>query len=233
MARRGMHFKFNLGRTKGRGHKQPSSGGGAEWLPLAPSGDAALAYADFVNGHYYANGAEVSLADIVADPTMRTSSGFVVAGGGPVGQFIGPLLTQLLLPAKTVQLKVTRSAPLVNDPLVLVVQNEDDSNELLFASLQSAQYYGDVNSASVSISETPDVPSNHVAVTHSGTRIAAAWNGGSIHVATSAEASPVATRAISGAFGTGGTVFVDGGFIITEMAVFPSQNDAGTVTLAT
>jgi hypothetical protein len=29
MARRGMHFKFNLGRTKGRGHKQPSSGGGA------------------------------------------------------------------------------------------------------------------------------------------------------------------------------------------------------------
>jgi hypothetical protein len=36
MAKRAMHFKFNFGRTKGKGHKQPQSGGGDGALPLEP-----------------------------------------------------------------------------------------------------------------------------------------------------------------------------------------------------
>jgi hypothetical protein len=62
------------------------------WLPAG-----AIAYADFVAGHYYAGGAEVTLAEIIADPSKVTAAGltFTEASSGiaMLGAFSAAFLT--------------------------------------------------------------------------------------------------------------------------------------------
>lgn len=58
----GNNFNLGLGITLGSGQCVPSEGGGGgapAWLP-----EGALIYADFVNGHYWAGGAEVAVTDL-------------------------------------------------------------------------------------------------------------------------------------------------------------------------
>jgi hypothetical protein len=81
-----------------RRYKSLSGGGGGgdpEWLPAG-----ALAYADFVNGHYYADGAEAARADVVVEDlnwgTFDPAEIVPSTGFAPASTFSGPVLAPAL-----------------------------------------------------------------------------------------------------------------------------------------
>lgn len=86
------------------------------WLPLAPSGDAPIVYADFVNGLYWASGAIQPTADdlFFSDPDWGPfdSSAIVPGSGFPFDSNNSPSVIQALIAAALAALPVTLLATL-------------------------------------------------------------------------------------------------------------------------
>lgn len=89
-----MSHGLKLGLGLGHSPRPPQSGGGGDWLPAG-----ADAYADFIGNHFYADGAEKSLADLFLDVDLGAidANGMAVDTSG-IGASNRPKASALLLP---------------------------------------------------------------------------------------------------------------------------------------
>jgi hypothetical protein len=187
-----MHFKFNLGRTKGRGHKQPSSGGGGAapaWLPEGATGGGA----SFVDNQAYVDGNLVPLTDqFQADPDVGSEfdpgniSENGLSGSGVLPPSLtGALLASVLNPSGSViLLEITAPAYSIGFDLISADWNEELR--------QGSSHFGsDIynNDGTTSFDDATVSGLNRLAIRMTPTEVAFSLNGATEHSVAVSSAS--------------------------------------------
>lgn len=184
MAKRAMHFKFNLGRTKGKGHKQPQSGGGDG----APEPDWRI---DFKNAVYQAAGSTVAVDTLVVpdgDPDfldkVQAGVGFVLTGGDGDTFLLAAGVVDAVLAGAAVVLSFREGDPGVGPAGSNVVSvtffSSDSAISSLSATRDTSGDYANINADEETVDgeNSPGDGLNKLAARMTATTLYMALNGG-------------------------------------------------------
>lgn len=215
----------------------------ASWLPVG-----AVAFADFVNGLYYAGGAVTTLEAILPGATARlhVTRGYVGTGSDEAIPFAGAFATTLL----TLDWTVVAAGIFALAAYLVAVQDADDAVEISLQAnvpgggvygLKIAEYgnEGSQEAAAVTIASNYDLGGSPAleakgAFTKTTGRVALSMNGAAVVASQTVTLTGTMAYVVMGGWrNSDGTFPSSNDFSLSKIVVYPPKLDAALPALST